>query len=164
MTSDRSDGPLVVTGILLEAYSGGSLQQALTEDRVAEYSWKPWALQIRAALKSLHEAKKTHMDIKPSNVVLDADGNAVLIDISGIGGTTLCEWCSQRFEIRYPHLIFRLNNGNLNDIWAYGKLLSTIASQARDDPYVKTLNRVALCLMEEDCQARMSLSRAISRL
>ena len=28
------------------------------------------------------------MDIKPANVVLDADGNAVLIDISGIGGIT----------------------------------------------------------------------------
>lgn len=28
------------------------------------------------------------MDLKPSNIGLDDDGNAVIIDISGIGGIT----------------------------------------------------------------------------
>lgn len=38
--------------------------------------------------KVFYEAKHTHMNIKPSNVVLDAKGTEGLIDISGIGGIT----------------------------------------------------------------------------
>lgn len=88
MTSSKRDQPLVVVGIVLEYYSGGSLRTILSEHRLLEFSWERWALQIATALARLHKAGITHMDIKPANVVLDADGNAVLIDISGIGGIT----------------------------------------------------------------------------
>ncbi|KAL2862642.1 uncharacterized protein BJX67DRAFT_375148 [Aspergillus lucknowensis] len=129
MTSGRSKRPLVVAGILLRAYTRGSLQQVVAEHHVAKYSWTQWAVQIGTALICLHEAEKSHMDIKPLNV-LDAKRNAVLIDISGIGGNSF----------------------------------SAIASQTRDDPEAKILNQVAVCLMESNCQTRMGLSTAISRL
>ncbi|KAE8315129.1 hypothetical protein BDV41DRAFT_563164 [Aspergillus transmontanensis] len=51
--------PPVVIGILLEAHSGGSLQQAFAEHRTGVH---------------FHEAGWTHMDIKLSNVVRDAEG------------------------------------------------------------------------------------------
>ena len=34
----------------------------------------------------IHRVKKTQIDLKPSNVVLDDDGNTVIVDVSGIGG------------------------------------------------------------------------------
>lgn len=86
--SPRDGEPLVITGILLEFYSGGSLKQILSENRLKEYDWQRWPLQIGAALSLLHDAKRTHMDVKLSNVVCDAKGDVFLIDISGIGGFT----------------------------------------------------------------------------
>ncbi|KKZ66545.1 hypothetical protein EMCG_07659 [[Emmonsia] crescens] len=164
LTSGGSDGPRVVTGILLEAYSGGSLRQVLLENRVAEYPWKQWPVQIGTALNRFHEAKKTHMDIKPSNVVIDSEGSAVVIDISGIGGITR-QWCSPEIQQdeRSPFDL-PFEQRRLNDVWAYGKLLSEIGSHAREDPFASTLKQVADCLMKENSQTRMSLTRAISLL
>ncbi|KAJ5974401.1 protein kinase domain protein [Penicillium waksmanii] len=143
MISRASNGLLVVTGILLRAYPGGSLQEILQKI-----------------------AKKTHMDIKPSNIVIDSGGNAVIIDISGISGITH-EWCSPEIqgEVSSPFdLSFEKRRSN--DVWAYGKLLSWIGSHVsvRDDPVANSLKQVAECLMEDNCQSRMGLSGAISRL
>ncbi|OAX80095.1 hypothetical protein ACJ72_05577 [Emergomyces africanus] len=103
------------------------------------------------------------MDIKPSNIVIDSEGNAVLIGISGVGGITR-QWCSP--EIQHETYPFGLpfEQRRLNDIWAYGKLLSEIGSHAKDDLFANDLEQVADCLMKENCQTRMSLPRAISRL
>ncbi|BCS15428.1 hypothetical protein ALUC_70661S [Aspergillus luchuensis] len=155
--------PLAVTGILLEAYPGGTLQQVLSDRRVTEYRWKQWPIQIGTALNRFHVAKKTHMDLEPSNIVLDADGNAVLIDISGIGGFT-SEWCAPEVLSDIPPCDLPFEQRQQNDIWAYGKLLSEIASQISDDPYVETLRQVADGLMERDHHNRMSIAMAIAQL
>ncbi|RDH28170.1 protein kinase-like protein [Aspergillus welwitschiae] len=122
-----------------------------------------WSIQIGIALNRFHEAKKTHMNLNPSNIVLDADGNAVLIDISGIGGVTP-EWCAPEVLGDILPRDFPFEQRQQNDVWAYGKLLSEIASQIRDDPYVETLRQVADGLMEGDHQKRMSISMAIAQL
>lgn len=88
---------MVINSILLDYYGGGSLQNVMDEQRVKECNWERWAVQIGNALHTLHSAEKTYMDLKLSNVVLDNDGNTVLIDISGIGGVTY-EWLAP--EIR----------------------------------------------------------------
>ncbi|EAW08364.1 protein kinase domain protein [Aspergillus clavatus NRRL 1] len=160
MTTSGSDGPLVVTGILLKAYSDGSLREILLENRVAEYAWKKWPVQIGTALNRFHEAKKTHMDVKPSNIVIDSGGNAVVIDISGIGGITR-EWCSPEIQDEAAPFDLSFEQRRLNDVWAYGKLLSEIALHARDDPFTKSLEQVAECLMKDNPQSRMSLPWAI---
>lgn len=66
--------PPVVIGILLEVHSGGSLQQAFAEHRTGMYPWRQWPIQIGSALSHFHEAGWTHMDIKVSNTVRDAEG------------------------------------------------------------------------------------------
>lgn len=157
---------MVVSGILTEYHSSGSLQRVLNEKRIKEFSWERWAGQIGNALSAMHCAKKTHMDVKPSNVVLDDDGNAVLIDISGIGGITH-QWCAPEIwdeldGISPFDLPFRTRQ--LNDTWAYRKLLAEIASNVGDSPFAGTLRWVADHLTEEDIHTRWTLSEGISRL
>jgi hypothetical protein len=163
MTSGRCDQPSVVSGVLLKYYAGGSLQNILSKNQAAMYPWKRWGIQIATALSCFHTARRTHMDIKPSNVVLDAEGNAVLIDISGIGGMTY-EWRAPEVRDELSPLELPFERRRWNDIWAYGKLLSEIAAHAKDCPYSETLRSIAAKLMEEDTQIRMTLSEAILRL
>ncbi|KAI3055358.1 hypothetical protein CBS147353_11338 [Aspergillus niger] len=162
-TSDVTEQPLVIFGILQVFYSGGSLQNLFDEGHLHEHPWGRWTTQIAAAVNCLHEAGKTHMDIKPSNVVIDENRNAVLIDISGVGGITH-EWRAPeiRDEISPGNLSFEMRR--LNDTWAYGKLLSEIVSHGGSSPFSETLDQVVACLTREDTVARMTLSEAISRL
>ncbi|KAL5341870.1 kinase-like domain-containing protein [Aspergillus crustosus] len=139
MTSSTRDQSLVVMGIILEYYSGGSLQTILSENRLLDFAWERWALQIATALVCFHMAGKKHMDIKLANVVLDADGNAVLIDISGIGGIT--HGCKLPFT-----------------------LLSNLVLHAGDSPFVRLLEKIAGDLMVEETHERMTLSEAIPKL
>ncbi|KAJ5971891.1 protein kinase domain-containing protein [Penicillium vulpinum] len=154
---------MVVYGILLEYYSGGSLQRVINEKRIREFDWERWAVQIGNALDIFHRAKKNHMDIKPSNIVLDDDSNAVLIDISGIGGVTY-EWCAPEIRDEISPFDLPFQTRRLNDISAYGKLLTEIASNAGNSPFAGTLRLVGDHLSEENVHNRWTLSEGISRL
>ena len=162
-TSARGNQQMVVNGILLDYYGGGSLQNVLDEQRLKEYNWERWAIQIGNALCTLHSAGKTHMDLKPSNVVLDNDGNAVLIDISGIGGVTH-EWLAPEIRDEISPFDLPLQTRRMNDTWAYGKVLSEIASKVgKSNPFAETLTLVADHLTQ-DVHTRWTLSKAISQL
>ena len=56
-----------------------------------------WLL-IARTLNALHRNGITHIDLKPENIVLSRNKHAILIDLSGIGGTTR-KWLSP--EMRY---------------------------------------------------------------
>ncbi|GIK07169.1 hypothetical protein Aspvir_002825 [Aspergillus viridinutans] len=163
MTSSARDQLLVVIGILLEFHSGGSLQEVLNEGRLLDHPWESWAIQIATALAHLHGAGITHMDIKPSNVVLDSDGNAILIDISGIGGVTY-RWCAPEIRDEISPTALPFEARRLNDLWACGQLLSEIVSRAEHSPITKMLRQIADCLTKENTQSRMTLLEAISQL
>ncbi|EGC45105.1 protein kinase [Histoplasma capsulatum var. duboisii H88] len=90
-TTDQDYSPPVMRGILLDYHSEGTLEQALKATDGSNHPWRRWALQIADALYRLRPSNNTHMDVKPSNVVIDNQRNAVLLDISGIGGVTH-EW------------------------------------------------------------------------
>ncbi|OQD89732.1 hypothetical protein PENANT_c002G09091 [Penicillium antarcticum] len=162
-TSQTNVLELVISGILFEYYSGGTLECVLNEQRVREHRWERWALQIGTALRIIHNAKKFHMDIKPSNVVLDRDGNAILIDISGIGGQTY-EWLAPEILAENGEFDHPFEDLESNDVWAYGKLLDVLASNAGDSPFTATLKFIAEHLTEEKVQRRWTLSQAISYL
>ncbi|KAJ5577963.1 uncharacterized protein N7459_006927 [Penicillium hispanicum] len=161
-TSQESNPQSVINGILLEYHSGGSLQFILKEGIVSDCGWEQWAVQIGDALDTMHRAQKTHMDLKPSNIVLDKDGNAVLIDISGIGGVTR-EWQSPEILHEMSPFDLPFQTRRLNDIWAYGKILKEIASNVEDSSFTETLNLVA-DHHTRDVSCRWTLSEAISRL
>ncbi|KAJ5735802.1 protein kinase domain-containing protein [Penicillium malachiteum] len=153
---------MVISGILLEFYSGGSLKHVLKEQQFNNISWEDWAIQIGSALDTIHRAGKTHMDLKPSNIVLDKDGNAILIDISGIGGITH-GWQAPEIHDEITPFDLPFQTRQLNDIWTYGKILKEIASAAGDCTFARALNMVADHLTE-DVTTRWTLSEAISQL
>jgi len=83
------------------------------------------------------------MDIKHSNIVLDNDGNAILIDISGIGGMTY-EWRAPEIQDEIDPFDLPFQTRRLNDAWAYGMLLKNIVSQVEDGgPFVEIIELVA---------------------
>ncbi|KAL4909611.1 hypothetical protein BDW74DRAFT_173105 [Aspergillus multicolor] len=154
---------MVVTGALVEYYSGGSLKNVLAENSLSQYAdaWKRWPLQVATALHCLHEKGVAHMDIKPSNVVLDTNGNAILIDISGSGAFTF-DWLAPELRggstLDEPSFEARRSN----DIWAYGKLLLELTRHAEDSGFKRHVEQIAGCLMAESIHERMSLVQAIS--
>ena len=62
--------------------SGGSLQEYVkTKGNLSEAEAMKYIRQIANALKYMHEDMHIcHYDVKPSNILLDSNGNAVLID------------------------------------------------------------------------------------
>ncbi|KAL4973169.1 putative serine-threonine protein kinase [Aspergillus desertorum] len=142
----------VITGFLLEYYPEGSLEQVLAENKVEDDSLlRRWALQTGRALEVLHTQQLTHLDIKPSNIVLDANRNAILIDISGTGGAAAP--ASSSFDERVA-----------TDCWAYGRLLLTMAKKIGTTSFGKRLQSIGADLTRTDPKARISLSDALERI
>lgn len=159
----------VVTGFLLEYYPGGSLEQALSETEDQDDSLlRRWALQTGRALETLHIQRRTHLDIKPSNIVLDANKNAILIDISGTGGYEW-EWLSPEMQktiqtAAAPPASTLFETRVATDCWAYGKLLSTMARKMSTSGFRERLQSISDDLTKTDPKARISLSDALKRI
>lgn len=124
-----------------------------------------WALQIGTALRSLHKRGRTHLDIKPSNIVLDANDNAVLIDVSGTGGY-VWEWLSPEMQI-----LSETSPANApfearvsTDCWAYGRLLSAIAENIGTSRIGKKLQFIADALTKPAPESRILLCDALAQL
>jgi serine/threonine protein kinase len=162
--------PAVVTGFLLEYYTGGSLERSINEDEMRNDSLPiRWAIQIGTALESLHTSGRTHLDIKPSNIVLDANKNAILIDISGTGGY-LWEWLSPEMQILIQQNI-DITPANMpfgvrvaTDCWAYGRLLSTIAEKCPPGGTGEKLRFIGEALNKAAPESRISLCDALAQL
>ncbi|KAL2137203.1 hypothetical protein VTI74DRAFT_6414 [Chaetomium olivicolor] len=98
---EKASDKLVLRGFLIEHHPNGTLEKAVdaANSDADPKQWRKWALQIAEALNTLHEKGIAHMDMKPNNVVISKDGNAVLIDISGVGGFTP-KWLMPEFTRR----------------------------------------------------------------
>ncbi|KAH8430495.1 uncharacterized protein LDX57_008157 [Aspergillus melleus] len=160
----------VITGFLLEYYPGGSLEQVLAETQDQDDSLlRRWALQIGRALQTLHVQRRTHLDIKPSNIVFDANQNAILIDISGTSGYGW-EWLAPEMQ----QIIERdaetapastaFDKRVATDCWAYGKILSTMATRLGTNGLGKRIKSISDALTTTDPKARVSSSHALDML
>jgi serine/threonine protein kinase len=171
-TCPSTDMPIVITGFLLEYYSGGSLEQIFEDESQFESQFDTlliqWALQIGIALRLLHKRGRTHLDIKPSNIVLDANEHAVLIDVSGTGGY-VWEWLSPEMQILIQNIETSPANTPFEarvatDCWAYGRLLSALAERSGTPWIGKKLQFIADGLTKAAPELRISLCDALSRL
>lgn len=66
---------------VMENLTGGSLVKRINEDGpFSEAKAEKYIRQVAEALKYIHSQHTVHLDVKPSNILLNAKGDAVLID------------------------------------------------------------------------------------
>ena len=156
--------PVVLRGFLLEHHPNGTLESVLkppTPD--ARERWREWALQIASALAEMHHRGLAHMDLKPSNVVLSGESDAVLIDISGIGGVTRQWLCPEMLESKKDPLSGSIEAQQQNDIWALGQIMLAMADACCADEQKQQLLRSVALATTRPCP-RIPLSEVIDAL
>jgi serine/threonine protein kinase len=89
------------------------------------------------------------MDLKPENIVLSKDLNAILIDTSGIGGTTR-KWLSPEMRHQPNPLAQDIEARKQNDIWAVGQILWEMAQITGDKEEHRVLSEVSRLAATED--------------
>ncbi|KAJ5385484.1 hypothetical protein N7517_003395 [Penicillium concentricum] len=169
-TDPASERPKVVSGFLLEFWDLGSLEQILESGNIGKYfNWRARMVQIGEALIHMHESHRSHLDLKPSNIVMNSKGHAAIIDIGGSCGFTW-EWLAP--ETVEDLLNQRLTSINAlpfdmqvrNDCWAYGKVLLAVAEYLAGSVFGYQLMDVARGLTDESPDHRISLVNAIMLL
>ncbi|KAI1451567.1 kinase-like domain-containing protein [Annulohypoxylon moriforme] len=159
--TNEGKGLSVLRGIILEYHSRGSLQDLLRSKPTTNCPWLRWAVQLATILDSLHHRQLSHLDIKPANVVIDANGDLVLIDLSGLAVSR--NWLSPEMKDILAPSGEDLESRVQNDTWAFGKLLSCMADAATNPQEVRLLKEVAT-LINVEISMRISLRDAIAKL
>ncbi|KAI1115606.1 kinase-like domain-containing protein [Nemania sp. NC0429] len=151
---------IVARGLLLEYYPNGTLRDALLSSDFKQ-PWKQWALQLASTLHHMHNHGITHMDVKPSNIVIDVNLELVVIDVGGRAFSH--EWLSPEMRnLDYPPSE-NISSRVLNDIWAFGNLVLQMSNASHDELEKEILDDLASCCTAPVSQ-RISLGDAIMRL
>ncbi|KAJ8115608.1 hypothetical protein OPT61_g2785 [Boeremia exigua] len=159
-TGKQEDRNRVFRGFLLEYYVTGSVE-AVLEKKLIQLVPEKWLPQIARGLNFLHQNGITHMDVKPSNIVIDTQGNARLIDISGLA--TSYEWLAPDMRTKLDPSISPWDNRVLNDVWAFGKVASEFLTTS-SGKVLDCLHEVVNMTMKDDPSERATLSTAIVKL
>lgn len=127
-----------------------TLKEYLNDRELTEEEWIKIAYQLASALAYLHDLGYYHCDIKENNVMIDEEGNAILIDFSVAYSVHVpyndntCsstpyqppERLKQIVKSHFPSLYINYQKLNIspyisprNDVWAYGALLVYMKTQ-----------------------------------
>jgi len=125
LTTGRAFGRFFIA---MELVPGGHFEHHIrTEGKIPEARMLKLAIQIANGLKAAHEAKLIHRDIKPGNILLDADGNAKIVDFGLAlvtqGGTARAKefWATPYYVP--PETIEGASEDFRADIYAFGATL-----------------------------------------
>lgn len=115
--------------IVMEYLEGGTLQERLAEDdgQLPLPEVLDIALQLADALTRAHYLKIVHRDIKPTNVLMSANGRACLTDF-GVARTGTSELTGSgailgTMSYLSPEVVQGQEASNQSDIWSFGVLL-----------------------------------------
>jgi hypothetical protein len=162
----KSTPSTVLRGILLEYHPNGTLADALRsvqETPQLPGTWQRWAQQIAEALARIHEREVTHMDLKPSNILINSESNALLSDVSGVGGVTRDYLAPEMLDTQDP-LAESKETRVCNDIWALGKIFMEMGDASSNDIEKQRLKTVAQYATADDPTLRPTLHEIISIL
>ncbi|EED22522.1 conserved hypothetical protein [Talaromyces stipitatus ATCC 10500] len=153
-TTQDSETPEVIHGMLFKYYPGGTIKQLQQNNQKLE-SWRKWPLQISHALRELHKSGLAHMDIKPSNIVLDKENNAVIIDLGGQSITY--EWLAPELREKENVLMSCFEDKVRGELWTLGKLFSELIIYNTGGLENDYLSYISNQLMHDDPTSRISL-------
>ncbi|SDM34792.1 Protein kinase domain-containing protein [Streptomyces sp. cf386] len=100
---------------------------------IAEHGHASAGLQLLDALEAAHAAGTLHRDVKPANVLLRPDGNAVLTDLgiaaldNGESLTTTGELVGS-LEYMAPEQVMDSETSPASDLWSNGATLATVCA------------------------------------
>ena len=78
LTTGRAFGRLYIA---MELVPGGHFEHQIQErGQIPEIEMLPLAIEVAQGLKAAHAAGLIHRDVKPGNILLDAEGHAKLVD------------------------------------------------------------------------------------
>ncbi|MFF4764293.1 protein kinase [Streptomyces sp. NPDC001292] len=114
--------------LVMELVSGPSLQERLSAGPMTPVEAAGLGRQVLSALRAAHAVGVHHRDVKPANVLLRADGTAVLTDfgIAGLRGATSLTATGELVgspEYIAPERIRGLDDDPASDLWSLGLLL-----------------------------------------
>ncbi|AZQ38157.1 serine/threonine protein kinase [Streptomyces cyaneochromogenes] len=114
--------------IVMELVPGASLQQRLSEAPLSPAEAARVGRQVLAALRAAHAAGIHHRDVKPANILLRPDGDAVLTDfgIAALQGTTGLTATGELVgspEYMAPERIRGHEDDPAADLWSLGVVL-----------------------------------------
>jgi serine/threonine protein kinase len=119
--------------LVFEYFVGGTLLSVLNaapERRLAEDVARKYAAQLLSALEFLASRNVSHRDVKPSNILIDAEGNSALADFGLAtrlrGG--LKTFCGTAEYIAPEVLSEKMWSAAYLDIWAFGVTLYQLAA------------------------------------
>ena len=114
--------------IAMELVPGGHFEHQIRErGKIPEVEMLPLAIEVAQGLKAAHAAGLIHRDVKPGNILLDADGHAKLVDFGLAlvtqGGKAQAEelWATPYYVP--PETIEGYPEDFRSDIYAFGATL-----------------------------------------
>jgi len=113
--------------MLLKMYQGGELQSVIhtdTRDGIPEWAAKFYAANILEGLSYMHHRHVIYRDLKPENVMLDAEGHAVIVDLgfAKIIKDKTYTFCGTPLYLA-PEIIMQKGHDKGADHWSWGVML-----------------------------------------
>ena len=135
--------------------------------------------QLLAALAHIHQSKVIHLDLKPENLILEADnqtlrlidfGEAQTLQLARVGGNMANTSMEAGAEFLPPETISCGPVGPYTDMWSFGVILYILLSGLSpflDDSEEETVNNVLRCdfsFSDECFKASPSAKELVGRL
>lgn len=124
--------------IVMERIEGPSLRPRLDEAPLPPAEVAAIGAKVALALHDLHRQHVVHLDVKPSNIVFRANGDAVLIDFGLSRHDRLPDLLEEEFELPMgtgpymsPEQVQFVRNDPRSDLFALGVVLYHLATGVR---------------------------------